>query len=128
MTAELRRRADVGGTNARFALQSSPHGGFDDIEVLAASGYPTLGDAMRAYLANARGRGLAVDAVRHAAIAIANPVEGDEIKMTNHHWSFSIEALRVELGLATLLMVNDVAALAMSLSSITVSLNALRLK
>ncbi|WP_159628267.1 glucokinase [Massilia puerhi] len=115
MTVELRLLADVGGTNARFALQSTAGGGFDDIEVLAASGYPTLGAAMRAYLANARGRGLAVESVRHVAVAIANPVEGDEIKMTNHHWSFSIEALRLELGLTTLLMVNDFAALAMSL-------------
>lgn len=114
-TAGLRLLADVGGTNARFALQSDLGAQFDDIEVLAAAGYPTLGDAMRAYLANARGRGLAVDSVRHAAIAIANPVEGDQVRMTNHHWQFSIEALRVELGLTTLLMVNDFAALAMAL-------------
>lgn len=115
VATELRLLADVGGTNARFALQSAPGAGFGDVEVLAASGYPTLGAAMRAYLANARARGLAVDTLRHAAVAIANPVEGDEIRMTNHHWSFSIEALRLELGLTTLLMVNDFAALAMSL-------------
>ena len=115
VATELRLLADVGGTNARFALQSAPGAGFDDVEVLAAAGYPTLGAAMRAYLANARARGLAVDTLRHAAVAIANPVEGDEIRMTNHHWSFSIEALRLELGLTTLLMVNDFAALAMSL-------------
>jgi len=119
--AGLRLLADVGGTNARFALQSAANGGFDDIEVLAASAYPTLGEAMRTYLANARGRGLAVDTVRHAAIAIANPVEGDEIRMTNHHWHFSIAALRRELGLTTLLMVNDFAALAMSLPHLAAS-------
>ena len=110
----LRLLADIGGTNARFALQSEG-GGFDDIEVLSAAAYPTLGEAMRAYLANARARGLAVDGLRHAALAIANPVEGDEVRMTNHHWSFSIEALRREQGLTTLLVVNDFAALAMAL-------------
>ena len=115
MTAELRLLADIGGTNARFAIQSDTGPKLDDIEVLAAAGYPDLGDAMRAYLANARGRGLAVETIRHATIAIANPVEGDEIRMTNHHWQFSIEALRRELGLTTLLVVNDFAALAMSL-------------
>ena len=115
MTQALRLLADVGGTNARFALQSNPDNGFDDIEVLAAASYPTLGEAMRAYLEAARTRGLAVDSVAHAAIAIANPVEGDQVRMTNHHWSFSIEALRLELGLTTLLVVNDFAALAMSL-------------
>ena len=111
---ELRLLADIGGTNARFALQSGADG-FDDIEVLPGAAYPSLGEAMRAYLANARARGLAVDGVRHAALAIANPVEGDAVKMTNHHWSFSIEALRQEQGLTTLLVVNDFAALAMAL-------------
>jgi glucokinase len=53
--------------------------------------------------------------VKHAAIAIANPVEGDEVSMTNHCWRFSIAALKAALGLDTLLVVNDFAALAMSL-------------
>ena len=115
VTHGLRLLADIGGTNARFALQSDPAGGFDDVEVLTGASYQTLGDAIRAYLEGARARGMAVDSVRHAALAIANPVEGDEIRMTNHHWAFSIEALRQELGLTTLLMVNDFAALAMAL-------------
>ncbi|RZA32267.1 MAG: glucokinase [Lysobacteraceae bacterium] len=111
--AAVRLLADIGGTNARFALQSGD--GFDDIEVLACAGYPTLGEAMRDYLGRAAKRGLASASVRHAAIAIANPVEDDRISMTNHHWRFSIEALRQEQGLDTLLVVNDFAALAMSL-------------
>ena len=113
MNQELRLLADIGGTNARFALEARG-GQFADIEVLACADYPTLDDAMRAYLDKAAGRGLAVD-VRHAAIAIANPVEEDRVSMTNHHWSFSIEALRLQQGLETLLVVNDFAALAMSL-------------
>ena len=115
MTTEaLRLVADIGGTNARFALHAAG-GGFADIEVLPASEHATIGDALRTYLDNARGRGLAVDGLRHAAIAIANPVEGDVVSMTNHHWRFSIEALRQEAGLETLLVVNDFAALAMAL-------------
>ncbi len=106
--------ADIGGTNARFALQSDGDA-YADIEVLACAGYETLGDAMQAYLGKAAGRGLAVEGVRHAAIAIANPVEDDRVAMTNHHWSFSIEELRRQQGLDTLLVVNDFAALAMSL-------------
>jgi glucokinase len=109
----MRLLADIGGTNARFALQSGA--GFDDVEVLACADYPTLGEAMQAYLGKAAGRGLAVERVRHAALAIANPVEEDRVSMTNHHWSFSIEELRRQQGLATLLVVNDFAALAMSL-------------
>jgi glucokinase len=111
---ELRLLADIGGTNARFALQTGP-GPFECIEVLACAQHATLGDAMSAYLDIAATRGYDVKTVRHAAIAIANPVEGDAVSMTNHHWSFSISALRTERALATLLVVNDFAALAMSL-------------
>jgi glucokinase len=105
--------ADVGGTNARFALETAPHT-FDAVTVLPCAAYPSLGAAAAAYLAS--------DAVaphvanlRSAAIAIANPVDGDLVSMTNHTWSFSIAALREELDLATLLVVNDFTALAMAL-------------
>jgi glucokinase len=106
--------ADIGGTNARFALQSDA-GAIDGIVVLACADYATLSDAMSAYLAGASARGFAAGAIRHAAIAIANPVDGDTVSMTNHHWSFSIAQLRSAHDLATLLVVNDFAALAMSL-------------
>jgi len=102
--------ADIGGTNARFALEVGP-GRIDAIEVLPCASHATLADAMRAYLASAAGAG----AVRHAAIAIANPVVGDMVRMTNHHWEFSIEGLGRELGFETFVVVNDFSALAMSL-------------
>jgi glucokinase len=104
--------ADIGGTNARFALESGP-GTIGMIEVLACASHATLADAVRAYLASAAAAGAAP--VRHAAIAIANPVVGDMVRMTNHHWEFSIEALRRELGFETFVVVNDFSALAMSL-------------
>jgi len=116
----MRLLADIGGTNARFALQAQADadangGGFADVEVLACGDYPTLDAALAAYLAGARARGMAVDGLRHAAIAIATPVEGDLVAMTNHHWRFSTSALRSAFGLDTLLVVNDFAALAMAL-------------
>jgi glucokinase len=106
--------ADIGGTNARFALEGTT-AGFADIEVLACREFDAIGDAMDAYLARAAARGHATDGIRHAAIAIANPVEGDVVRMTNHHWRFSIAALRAARGLDTLLVVNDFAALALAL-------------
>lgn len=104
--------ADIGGTNARFALECAP-GRIDLIDVLACDGYPTLADALRAYLASPQLAG--AGKIRHAAIAIANPVVGDLVRMTNHHWEFSIEAMRVECGFDTLLVVNDFSALARAL-------------
>jgi glucokinase len=106
--------ADIGGTNARFALEPAP-GRIEQIEVLACGAYPTLGDAVRAYLDLPAVAALAGGPIRHAAIAIANPVGGDMVRMTNHHWEFSIEALRQACGFDTLVVVNDFSALARAL-------------
>jgi glucokinase len=105
--------ADVGGTNARFAIETAPRQ-FDAVAVLPCSGYPSLGAAAAAYLNSGAVSPHAAD-IRHAAIAIANPVDGDAVSMTNHSWSFSTAALREELDLSTLLVVNDFTALAMAL-------------
>ena len=112
--------ADVGGTNARFALEMAA-GSVAHINVLACADYPSLADALRAYLA-LPGVAAAVAAavpcgsgIRHGAIAIANPVTGDFVRMTNHHWEFSIEALRTGCGFDVLVVVNDFTALASSL-------------
>jgi glucokinase len=110
--AAPRLLADIGGTNARFALELTP-GCFEQVQVLGCGEHPTLADAIRLYLASPAVT--AAGQVRHAAIAIANPVDGDRVRMTNHHWQFSIEALRQELGFETLLVVNDFYALARSL-------------
>ena len=103
--------ADVGGTNARFTIETAPRQ-FESVAVLSCSNYPTLGAAAASYLERAGGHAARI---RHAAIAIANPVDGDSVRMTNHSWSFSTAALRQELDLSTLLVVNDFTALAMAL-------------
>lgn len=103
--------ADVGGTNARFAIETAPRQ-FEAVAVLPCRGFPSLGAAAAAYLEGASEHAAGI---RHAAIAIANPVDGDSVTMTNHSWSFSTAALREELDLSTLLVVNDFTALAMAL-------------
>jgi glucokinase len=105
--------ADVGGTNARFALETSP-GVIGEIRVYPGRDYPGIAEAMQQYL-----KDIKVSRVNHAAVAIANPVDGDHVSMTNHDWSFSIEATRRALGFDTLLVVNDFTALAMALPGLT---------
>jgi glucokinase len=106
--------ADVGGTNARFALETAS-GQIGHIHVLACAAHATLADALRAYLALPDVAEVAGAGIRHGAIAIANPINGDLVRMTNHHWEFSIEALRTECGFDVLEVVNDFTALASSL-------------
>ncbi|MFZ6656888.1 glucokinase [Undibacterium sp. TJN19] len=106
--------ADIGGTNARFALETHSHQ-FEAIMVLACNAYPDLQAAITAYLASPEVQAVCQSPVRQAAIAIANPIDGDVVRMTNHHWTFSIEALRQGCGFKNLVVVNDFTALAMAL-------------
>ncbi len=100
--------ADIGGTNARFALHRD--GRVEQVRVLRCADFPGVADAMLAYL-----RAAGAEGVRHAAIGIATPVGTDQVHMTNHNWSFSIAATREALGLQTLLVINDFTALALAL-------------
>ena len=107
--------ADIGGTNARFAIETTL-GEIEAVSVLLCKEYPTLLDAIRAYLSELP---TANQNVRHAAFAIATPIQGDQVRMTNHDWTFSIEAVRCALGFDTFLVVNDFKALAMALPFLT---------
>ncbi len=100
--------ADIGGTYARFALETST-GQFEHLQLLPCAQFADFFSAVRAYLKTA-----GQPAVEHAAIAIAYPVSGDLVRMTNYHWQFSIEEMRIKLGLETLVVVNDFTALAMA--------------
>lgn len=110
--------ADVGGTYARFALEVAPHV-FEQVQSLRCADFADFHAAVTGYL-NAL-QGVRPDSVRHAAIAIANPVAGDDVRMTNYHWQFSIEQMRQRLGLDNLVVVNDFTALAMAVPGLAVS-------
>ncbi len=113
MPSEIRLFADIGAKFARFAVEREI-GVFEQRLALNSPDYPDFLSALQAYLAQlspAEER----QALRHAAIAIANPVAGDVVRMTNYPWEFSIEATRAAVGLDTLLVVNDFTALAMGL-------------
>jgi glucokinase len=103
--------ADVGGTNARFALQSGAQGAITHIQTLPCADHASLGEAIEHYLRQQA----PAQRPQLAAIAIANPIQGDRVQMTNHHWSFSISALQAALGLKQLELLNDFTALALAL-------------
>lgn len=102
--------ADVGGTNARFAWQAAAGAPIEDQITLPCADHVTIEAAIRAYLDR-----IDRPRPRACAIAIANPVHGDRVQMTNHHWSFSISALQQALGFDCLRLINDFTALALAL-------------
>src|SRR5450830_464407 len=101
--------ADIGATHARFALQTGP-GEYQAVRVLQCDDFTGIVPLLRSYLADHPDINL-----NHGALALANPVSGDYIRMTNRDWEFSTDEVRRALGLHTLLVVNDFTALAMSL-------------
>ncbi len=107
--------ADIGGTYARFAIEAAP-GRLSHMASLRCAEHADFHAAISAYLNDLPPQALGEAGVlEHAAVAIANPVEGDQVRMTNYHWKFSIEQMRQRLGLQTLVVVNDFTALAMAL-------------
>jgi glucokinase len=101
---------DIGGTNARFGWQASADAPITHVQVLPCAEHASLVDAGRTYL---QAQNLPTPAC--AAFGIANPVTSDQVAMTNHHWTFSIQATREALNLPRLLLLNDFTALALAL-------------
>ncbi|HJV62812.1 MAG TPA: glucokinase, partial [Albitalea sp.] len=80
--AEPRLLADIGATYARFCIEQVP-GRFDHVAVLPCADYSGFVEVVKAYLHT-----LAGIVPRHGAVAIANPIEGDWVRMTNRDWAF----------------------------------------
>ena len=100
---------DIGGTRARFGLVG-PDGAVADVGVRECRDHAGLADALHAYLSGAA-RGARP---RRAALSVACPVAGDRVSLTNHPWSFSIEAIRRRFGFEALAVINDFSAVARS--------------
>ncbi len=106
---------DIGGTNARFALLES--GVISRGRDFACAGYPDIASAIETYLRDA---GVDKGAARplEAALAVATPLTGDVLHMTNNPWQFSLAETRRRLRLERLMALNDFTALAMSLTAL----------
>ncbi|MDA0563473.1 glucokinase [Streptomonospora sp. S1-112] len=103
--------ADIGGTNARFGLLEAPGARPARVARLEGADHPDLAAAATAYLTGARAAGPPAA----ACVAVAGPVTGDRVKLTNSAWDFSVDHTRRRLGMDHLEVVNDFAALAMAL-------------
>ena len=98
--------ADIGATNARFALCTD--GKLEAVRVLACAEHDSLEALIAAYLADIRAT------PRGAALALAGPIEGDRADLTNLGWRVSLAGLGRRFGLRRLEAVNDFAAVALA--------------
>ena len=99
---------DIGGTNARFALVEQGSVLPRAVETLPCGEYANLDDAVRDYLAR-----VGVSRLDGACLAVASPVRGTLVRMTNNHWRFDTEEIREQFGWSRFKVINDFTAMAL---------------
>lgn len=104
--------ADIGGTNARFALYDQTSHVLSAIEKITITKRDNLLSLAKNYIAKQS------VTIEYACIAIACPVEGDWVAMTNNHLAFSQSQLQQDLKLKHLTVINDFTAVAMSIPAL----------
>ena len=99
--------ADIGGTNARFALVTSRNSQNKTYNLEAHQTYPSsdfssLDEALSHYLDS-----LNSPRVNDACLAVAGPVGGDTIKVTNLNWESSVSSMKERFKLNNLTLEED---------------------
>ncbi len=100
--------ADIGGTNTRFALVTNG-GNPQNVHVIEGDSVPDLETAIARYLA------ILDIKPANAVLAVAAPVDSDEITMTNRAWRFRLSALKARFGFSDIRGINDFEAVAWAL-------------
>ncbi|HUW00134.1 MAG TPA: glucokinase [Gallionella sp.] len=101
---------DIGGTHARFAMQLSAGMPISEPQALPSGDFSGPAEAILQYL-----KLTGLPHPRWAGLAIATPISGDMLAMTNNGWKFSVAETREKLALTHLRMLNDFTALALAL-------------
>ncbi|WP_017932197.1 glucokinase [Robiginitomaculum antarcticum] len=110
---------DIGGTNVRLAMASPGKGALpalSDIWRAPAADFPEFSDALDTFLSEDLSR--TNHGPSSAVFALAGPVSGDTIALTNNHWVIRRQALREHFGFEHLHLMNDFAAMARSVPAL----------
>ena len=98
--------ADIGGTHARFALSDVEEMTVTHFAAFRTGAFATIGEAIAAYL-----RSVPFQPAM-ASIAVAGPVTGALVALSNAAWTFSREEVAEAAGTTKVHLLNDFAALA----------------
>ena len=100
--------ADIGGTSLRLAHQNGDDPTLCDPAIMACADFATAEDAFAGYCAKHR---LDIDML---CLAVAGPVNGGKVDITNNHWQFDVGKLAAAMNLRAYLLINDFTAQAMA--------------
>jgi glucokinase len=101
---------DIGGTHARFCLATLQAGRVQALGTpitLLAREHASLGSAWESFCAT-----LDQPVPRFAALALACPIIGETLQLTNNPWVIRPAALATELAVERVMLINDFAAVA----------------
>lgn len=105
--------ADIGGTNARFGILTDAHAELKEFQTAQTADYAGLEEAAEAMVLSRT-----ATTPRSAVLAVAGPISGDEVPLTNCHWVIRPKALMEALQLDEVVLVNDFEAQSLALPSL----------
>ncbi|MDP9838500.1 glucokinase [Neorhizobium huautlense] len=104
---------DIGGTNARFSVLADATAAATPFVSVKTADYATIDEAIQKVVLD--GSDLKP---RSAILAVAGPIDGDEIDLTNCDWIVRPKKMISELGFDDVLIVNDFEAQALAASEL----------
>lgn len=104
---------DIGGTNARFALLVGAYAQPHFFPNVHTADFPTMNEAIQASVLDKTSV-----QPRSAILAIAGPIQGDEIPLTNCPWVVKPKEMISDLGFSDVLVINDFEAQALAIASL----------
>ena len=110
--------ADIGGTNARFAVHDISNDELAEIFVLSVKQQPDFIAALEHVLDQIRQLGQWQSSPSAVCLAVACPVDQDLISFTNSNWQFSKAALGELFGPIALEVINDFSAVAHTIANL----------
>lgn len=104
--------ADIGGTNARFALADNSASQFSQAQTLEAAEFEHVTDAIDTYLSSH-----GITQLTAISLAVAGPIRNERVIFPNSHWQVDCADLRTRYQIEHAYLLNDWEAISYSLSS-----------
>lgn len=104
---------DIGGTNARFALLIDAYAEPKFFPIVQTADFATIDDAIQSTVLDKTSV-----QPRSALLAVAGPIRGDEINLTNCPWIVRPKSMIEDLNFVDVMVVNDFEAQALAVASL----------
>jgi glucokinase len=100
---------DIGGATTRFGLVY-PEGQLRSVSIVVNDVSKSIDDAIKRYLHECQVQPSA------AVLAVAGPVDGDEVAIISRRWRFRLSSLRTAFGFSVVHAINDFEAVACAIA------------